>query len=47
MECTNLHTEASVNLGNTLVIFPNNAELNNAFGYLNDLKGFLVSWVGL
>ena len=42
-----LNTESSVHLGLAFVILPNNTELDNTLGNLDDLESFLVFGVGL
>ena len=42
---TYLDSETTVDLGNALVVFPYYAELQDALGDLNDLKGFFISRV--
>jgi hypothetical protein len=42
---TNLDTEAIVDLGHTVVILPDDTELENALGHLNDFKRLLVMGV--
>lgn len=43
---TYLDTETAVDLRTTLIVFPDNAELENAFGNLDDLERFFVLRVG-
>lgn len=40
-----MYSVTSVDLTFTLVIFPNNAELNDSFWDSHDLEGLLVLWV--
>lgn len=44
---TYLHTETAVNLDNAIVVFPDNAELEDTLRDLNDVEGLLVFGVGL
>ena len=40
-----LYTVSAVDLELTLVIFPDNTELDDSFGDCGDLEGLLVFWV--
>jgi hypothetical protein len=44
--CAHLDTETAVNLGPALVIFPDNTELDDTLGNLDNLEGLLVFGVG-
>lgn len=42
---SNLHTEASVDLYDSVVVFPNDTELYDTLWHLDNLEGFLVDRV--
>lgn len=44
---TYLNPIAAVDLRLALIVLPDNAELDNALGYLHDLEGFLIFGVQL
>jgi len=46
LEGTYLDTVASVDMRNTLVVFPHDTELDDTFGDLNDIQSSLVGGIG-
>jgi hypothetical protein len=44
---TYLHTESTVDLGNAIVVLPDNTELEDTLGNLDDVESLLVLGVGL